>query len=72
MKFTYLLAVLIILFTSCQEEIIDSPMPVPKFICTVGGDSFEDETPQIDINESDMMTISLSDGVYDINLRIYI
>ena len=46
-------------------------MPVPKFICTVGGNSFEDETPQIDINGSDMMTISLSDGVYDINLRAY-
>lgn len=66
MKFTYFLAALL-LFTSCQKEIIETS----KFTCTIGGDSFEDETPVIDINTSDMMSISLSDGVYDIDLRIY-
>ena len=70
MKFTYLLAALL-LFTSCPKEIIDPPIETPKFICTVGGSSFEDETPVIDINGSDMMSISLSDGTYDIDLRIY-
>ena len=51
---------------------IDPPIATPKFICTVGGEYFfEDEAPIIDINASDMMSISLSDGAYDIDLRIY-
>ena len=71
MKFTYILAASLLLFTSCPEEIIDPSIETPKFICTVGGDSFEDESPVIEINASDMMSISLSDGEYDIDLRIY-
>ena len=71
MKFTCLLSASLLLFTSCPEEIIDPPIETPKFICTVGGDSFEDESPVIEINASDMMSISLSDGAYDIDLRIY-
>ena len=53
MKLTYLLSALLLLFTSCTEEIIDLPIDQPKFTCTVGGDSFEDEAPVIDINVSD-------------------
>ena len=71
MNFTYIFAASLLLFTSCTEEIIDPPIYQPKFTCTVGGNSFEDETPVIDINVSDMMSISLSDGTYDIDLRIY-
>ena len=71
MKFTYLLSVLLLLFTSCPKEIIEPIGQSPKFICTVGEVSFADDNPQIDINNSDMMSISLSDGAYDIDLRIY-
>ena len=71
MKFIYLLAASLFLFTSCPEEIIEPIGQSPKFICTVGEVSFADDNPQIDINNSDMMSISLSDGSYDIDLRIY-
>lgn len=68
MKFTYLLAVSLLLFTSCP---VDVEPPAPSFTCEIEGDSFMDNTPTIDINVSDMMSISLSDGTYDIDLRIY-
>ena len=68
MKFTYLLAVSLLLFTSCP---VDVEPPAPLFTCEIEGDSFMDNTPTIDINVSDMMSISLSDGTYDIDLRIY-
>ena len=72
MNFTYIFAASLLLFASCKEEIIDPPIDQPKFTCTVGGEYFfEDEAPIIDINSSDMMSISLSDGTYDIDLRIY-
>ena len=71
MKYTLLFATLVLLFSSCEEEIIDSPINNPQFICTVAGESFEDNTPIIDINVTDMMSISVSDGTYDIDFRIY-
>ena len=71
MKYTLLFATLVLLFSSCEEEIIDPPINNPQFICTVAGESFEDNTPIIDINVTDMMSISVSDGTYDIDFRIY-
>ena len=71
MKYTLFFASLVILFSSCEEEIIDSSNNNPQFICTVAGESFEDNTPIIDINVTDMMSISVSDGTYDIDFRIY-
>jgi hypothetical protein len=71
MKYTLLFASLVLLFSSCEEEIIDPPINNPQFTCTVAGDSFEDNTPIIDINVTDMMSISVSDGTYDIDFRIY-
>ena len=71
MKFTYLLSALLLLFISCEEEITEPIGQSPKFICTVGEVLFFDDNPQIEINNSDMMSISLSDGSYDIDLRIY-
>ena len=71
MKHTLLFASLVLLFSSCEEEIIDLPINNPQFTCTVAGESFEDNTPIIDINVTDMMSISVSDGTYDIDFRIY-
>ena len=71
MKYTLFFASLVILFSSCEEEIIDPPINNPQFICTVAGESFEDNSPIIDINVNDMMSISVSDGTYDIDFRIY-
>ena len=71
MKHTLLFASLVLLFSSCEEEIMDPPINNPQFTCTVAGESFEDNTPIIDINVTDMMSISVSDGTYDIDFRIY-
>ena len=54
MKHTLLSASLVLLFSSCEEEIIDPPINNPQFICTVAGESFEDNTPIIDISHSNM------------------
>ena len=70
MKFIYLLSTSLFLFTSCPRDIELNPND-PSFTCEIEGNSFMDNTPTIDINVSDMMSISLSDGTYDIDLRIY-
>ena len=70
MKYTYLLLIFTLLFSSCEEEIIETTIS-SSFTCIVDGDNFDDNTPVIDINLSDMMSINLSDVTYDVNFRIY-
>ena len=70
MKYTYLLLIFTLLFSSCEEEIIETTIS-SSFTCIVEGDNFDDNTPVIDINLSDMMNINLSDATYDVNFRIY-
>lgn len=70
MKYTYLLLIFTLLFSSCEEEIIETTIS-SSFTCIVGGNNFDDNTPVIDINLSDMMNINLSDATYDVNFRIY-
>jgi hypothetical protein len=70
MKYTYLLLIFTLLFSSCEEEIIETTIS-SSFTCIVGGNNFDDNTPVIDINLSDMMSINLSDANYDVNFRIY-
>ena len=70
MKYTYLLLIFTLLFSSCEEEIIETTIS-SSFTCIVDGDNFDDNTPVIDINLSDMMSINLSDANYDVNFRIY-
>ena len=70
MKYTYLLLIFTLLFSSCEEEIIETTIS-SSFTCIVDGDNFDDNTPVIDINLSDMMNINLSDATYDVNFRIY-
>jgi hypothetical protein len=70
MKYTYLLLIFTLFFSSCEEEIIETTIS-SSFTCIVDGDNFDDNTPVIDINLSDMMSINLSDANYDVNFRIY-
>jgi len=70
MKYTYLLLIFTLLFSSCEEEIIETTIS-SSFTCIVDGINFDDNTPVIDINLSDMMSINLSDANYDVNFRIY-
>ena len=70
MKYTYLLLIFTLLFSSCEEEIIETTIS-SSFTCIVDGINFDDNTPVIDINLSDMMSINLSDASYDVNFRIY-
>jgi hypothetical protein len=74
MKITYLLLASFLIISSCKEEddiIITLDPNAPSFVCTIAGTSFSDNTPTIDINSSDMMSINLSDGTYDLSFRIY-
>lgn len=70
MKYTLLLLVCTLLFSSCEKEDLDTSV-LPSFTCTVAGNDFEDNTPIIDVNSSNMMSINLSNDTYDVNLRIY-
>ena len=70
MKFIYLLSSSLFLFTSCPRD-IELNSNDPSFICEIEGNSFMDNTPTIDVNVSDMMSIDVSDGTYDISFRIY-
>lgn len=73
MKYTYLILASFLVFSSCKEEdiIIDPKPNQPSFTCTIDGNNFSDNTPVIDVNGSDMMSIDLSDGTYTLSLRIY-
>lgn len=73
MKYTYLILASFLVFSSCKEEdiLIDPEPNQPSFTCTIDGNNFSDNTPVIDVNDSDMMSIDLSDGTYTLSLRIY-
>ena len=70
MKYTYLILIFTLLLSSCEEEIFETTIS-SSFTCIVDGYNFDDNTPVIDINLSDMMSINLSDANYDVNFRIY-
>ena len=44
MKYTYLLLIFTLLFSSCEEEIIETTIS-SSFTCIVGGNNFDDNTP---------------------------
>ena len=73
MKYIYLLLASFLVISSCKEEdiIIDPDLNQPSFTCTIDGNNFSDNTPTIDVNSSDMMSIDLSDETYTLSLRIY-
>lgn len=73
MKYLYLLLASFLVISSCKEEdnIIESDPNQPSFTCTIDGNTFSDNTPTINVNASDMMSIDLSDETYTLSLRIY-
>ena len=79
MKFIYFLAASMLIFVSCEKEDTtdqnnnnNNNNNTPSFTCEIGGNDFTNNTPPtININESNMMSIDVSDGTYDISLRIY-
>ena len=63
MKYTYLILASFLVLTSCkEEEIIIDPNPSgPSLSCKIDGVDFEDNSPEISVNGSDMMSIKLSE-----------
>ena len=63
MKYTYFLLASILVLTSCkEEEIIIDPNPSgPSISCKIDGEDFSDNSPEISVNGSDMMSIKLSE-----------
>lgn len=63
MKYTYLLLAFFLVLTSCkEEEIIIDPNPSgPSISCKIDGEDFSDNSPEISVNGSDMMSIKLSE-----------
>tara|TARA_B100001113_G_C21010436_1_gene579003 strand:+ start:280 stop:744 length:465 start_codon:yes stop_codon:yes gene_type:complete len=72
MKYIFIFLTSCLIFSSCkEEEIISSNVDDPLFTCNIDGYTFSDNTPTININVSDMMSIDLSDGTYTLSIRIY-
>ena len=63
MKYAYLILASFLLLTCCkEEEIIIDPNPSgPSLSCKIDGVDFEDNSPEISVNGSDMMSIKLSE-----------
>lgn len=62
-------SMILILFSCDKEDIIDSNAPF--FICEIEGNNFSDNTPIVEVNAFDMISIDLSDDVYSLSFRIY-
>ncbi|MDG2060182.1 MAG: DUF6252 family protein [Flavobacteriales bacterium] len=73
MKFIYFLAASILIFVSCEKEDTtdQNNNNTPSFSWKIDGDDYTDNSPVIDINPSDVLTINASDNSVDITLIIY-
>ena len=61
----------ILFFYSCKEVDLPADIDQPSAICTINGSDFVASSIDLSLNELDMMTINLSDGEYDVSMRIY-
>ena len=63
MKYTYLFLATFLILSSCkEEEIIVDPNPLESSLsCKIDGEEFSDNSPEISVNGSDMMSIKLSE-----------
>jgi len=63
MKYTYLFLASFLILSSCKEEeiIVDSNPLGPSLSCKIDGEVFSDNSPEISVNGSDMMSIKLSE-----------
>ena len=74
MKYTYLLLIFTLLFSSCvgKEELIEPPTPIiTSFTWKIDGESYSDNSVDIAINSSDVLTIDASDNSVDVRIIIY-
>ena len=77
MKFIYFLAASILIFVSCEKEDTtdqnnnNNNNDTPSFSWKIEGDDYTDNSPVININDSDVLTIDASDNSVDVRLIIY-
>ena len=76
MKFIYFLVVSMLIFVSCEKE--DSTDQnnnnnnnTPSFSWKIEGNDYTDNSPVIDVNSSNVLTIDASDNSVDVRLIIY-
>ena len=63
MKFIYFLVATILIFVSCEKEDTtdQNNNNTPSFSWKIDGDDYTDNSPVIDINPSNVLTINASD-----------
>ncbi|MBT4477958.1 MAG: hypothetical protein HOA49_04170 [Flavobacteriales bacterium] len=76
MKFIYFLAASILIFVSCEKEDTtdqnnNNNNNTPSFSWKIDGDNYTDNSPVIDVNSSNVLTIDASDNSVDVRLIIY-
>ena len=76
MKFIYFLAASILIFVSCEKEDTtdqnnNNNNNGPSFSWKIDGDDYTDNSPVIDVNSSNVLTIDASDNSVDVRLIIY-
>ena len=76
MKFIYFLAASMLIFVSCEKEDTtdqnnNNNNNTPSFSWKIDGDNYTDNSPVININDSDVLTIDASDNSVDVRLIIY-
>jgi hypothetical protein len=62
MKYTYLLLIFTLLFSSCEEEIIETPIS-SSFTCIVGGNNFDDTSGKYAKTASNLYFIKIDDEI---------
>ena len=71
MKFIYLLVASMFVFVACEKEETEIPNNPIYFSWIIDGNTYSDNSPNIEINSSDVLTIDASDNSVDIRLIIY-
>ena len=64
-----------LIFTACEKEEDSTPTPTPTttygFSCKVGGDDFTDNSPDVILDQNNLLTIHAENGGDEITIRIY-
>lgn len=72
MKFAYFLVASSLIFLSCKkEDVINENNNTPSFSWKIQGNDYIDNSPVIDVNSSDVLTMDASDNESYIRLIIY-
>ena len=64
-----------LIFTACEKEEDSTPTPTPTttygFSCKVGGDDFTVNSPDVILDQNNLLTIHAENGGDEITIRIY-